>query len=65
MTSEWEMNAGIVYPVKQEHHCAVPGCWKEATFFPHKNRNVRFCDQHALGLIRKTIQQIILEENYQ
>jgi hypothetical protein len=46
-------------PDKRLDQCASPGCSKLATFWPHKNPNVRFCEQHALRIIRATVESIV------
>lgn len=56
-TSPHEMFGGVVLPpVKTHSDCKSPGCYKPATFYSHKN--IGWCDDHALQLIRVTIKAI-------
>lgn len=45
---------------KTHAHCKTPGCMEPATFYPHDFApNVGFCQKHAWGLIKATVDSIL------
>ena len=54
------MHSCVDMPVKRDDQCVCPGCSSQAVCWPYeKNRNVRFCQKHANGILVATVKSII------
>lgn len=59
-TSPWEMFGGHKPREKPLSECVV--CQRPAAYWPHPNRNVRFCDAHATAILVATVNRIVRGE---